>query len=75
MEQKRGCCTAIRTLRERAGMTINELAQRVGVAHPSVIHWEQGVCNPSVDNLVRLAAIFDCSTDEITGNAPLRPAG
>mgnify|MGYP005812282833 CR=1 FL=1 len=74
MEQKHGTCTAIRTLRERAGMTIIELAQRVGVSHPSVIQWERGDNNPSVENVLKLAAIFGCTTDEITGKAPLRPA-
>ena len=71
---QKGSCQAIRILRERAGMTVCELARRMGVAHPTVIQWEQGVNNPSVENLIRLAAIFGCTTDEITGTAPLRSA-
>ena len=66
-KERKGSCRAIRTLRENAGMTVTELARRMGVAHPTVIQWEQGISNPSAENLARLAAVLDTTTDAILG--------
>lgn len=58
---------AIRALREAAGMRQYELAARMGVAQASVCAWEKGESYPSVENLLKLAEIFACSTDEVLG--------
>lgn len=44
-----------------------ELAARMGVAQASVCAWEKGESYPSVENLLKLAEIFACSTDEVLG--------
>jgi len=58
---------SIRALREAAGMRQYELAARMGVKQASVSAWESGSSNPSVENLKKLADIFQCSIDELLG--------
>ena len=56
---------SIRALREAAGMRQYELAARMGVKQASVSSWESGESNPSVENLKKMAYIFQCSIDEL----------
>ena len=58
---------SIRALREAAGIKQYELAARMGVKQASVSAWESGESNPSVENLKKLADIFQCSIDELLG--------
>ena len=58
---------SIKALREAAGMKQYELATRVGVSQASVCAWESGENRPTVENLMKLADIFQCSMDEVLG--------
>lgn len=58
---------SIKMLREAAGMTQSALADRLGVRPPSVFKWENGMANPSLANLVAMADILGCTTDELLG--------
>jgi transcriptional regulator with XRE-family HTH domain len=57
----------IKRLREAAGLRQYELAARMGVKQASVSAWESGLAYPSAANLLKLADIFSCTTDEILG--------
>ena len=57
----------IRELREAAGMTQADLADRLQVSVPTVSRCESGVIRPSVGNLIELAEIFGVTTDAILG--------
>lgn len=57
----------IRTLRESAGWTQAELAERVGVSEKVVSKWECGETKPSSDVLPALADAFDVSIDVLFG--------
>lgn len=57
----------IRTLRERAGMTQDDLAVKAGVTCPAVSKWERGLAYPRMDTLVLLADIFGVTTDALFG--------
>ena len=57
----------IRELREAAGMTQADLADRLQVSIPTVSKWENGVIRPSVSNLMELAEIFETTMDTICG--------
>ena len=57
----------IKELREAAGMTQADLADRLQVSVPTVSRWESGVIRPSVGNLIELAEIFGVTTDAILG--------
>ncbi len=60
----------ITELRERAGMTQTQLADKLGVDNSTVCKWETGVNSPMAKSLFKLADLFGCSIDEICGREP-----
>lgn len=56
----------ITKMRKNKGITVKALQNALGFSTPQAIYkWQQGVCMPTIDNLVILAAIFDCRIDDI----------
>ena len=56
----------ISRLREQAGMTVRDLQIIFGFATPQAIYkWQNGICMPTVDNLIVLAAVFNVKLDDI----------
>lgn len=55
----------IRELRESAGMTQLQLANRVGVTPSAVYNWETGRNEPKASQLRTVAEIFGVSMDDI----------
>ena len=55
----------IRALREKAGLTQAELANKVGVEQTMITYIERGVKRPSVELFIRIADYFGVSTDEL----------
>ena len=53
----------IRALRLARKMSQVELARALGVTKQSISNWENDNIQPSVEMLVRLAAVFSVSTD------------
>lgn len=60
----------LRRLREAAGLTQTQLAERVGVKQCSLSAWEVGITKPSTVNLLKLAYVLECSVDELIGRKP-----
>lgn len=57
----------IRLLRQARNMSQVELAKRLGITKQSVSNWENDNIQPSIEMLVKLAAIFSVSTDYVLG--------
>lgn len=55
----------IKRLREAAGMTQAELANKIGVTQPIVASWETGVKSPRAAKLPKLAQILGCTIDDL----------
>lgn len=55
----------LKNLRKEKGFSQEELAKKLFVKRYVVANWEQGRCEPSMDDLRRLCVIFDISADEI----------
>lgn len=55
----------IKQLREGAGLTQEQLAEKVGVARSTVTQWENGWSNPRMGMVRKLAGIFGVSTADI----------
>lgn len=53
------------TLRKNAGLSQNELGKRLGVSGKAVSKWENGNAKPHLDMIMKLAALFEVSTDEL----------
>ena len=53
-------------LRKANGFTVRELQHYFGFEEPQAIYkWQKGVCLPTIDNLVILAAVLDVTIDEL----------
>lgn len=59
---------AFRKAREKAGKTVGETAKACGVSRQAVHGWERGEYKPSADTLIKLAAFYGCSIDELLTN-------
>ncbi len=59
-------------LRKRIGITVQQLATRLGVGTTTISNIETGyITSPGMDFLQKLACVFDTTVDGILGNAPL----
>jgi transcriptional regulator with XRE-family HTH domain len=52
-------------LRRRAGMTQQELADKLGVGPATIANWERSRSDPSAYQLIRLAKVFAVDPREI----------
>ncbi len=59
----------IRSYRKKLNLSQDELAEKVGVSRQSVSFWETGQTQPTIDNIIALAKIFNVSTDALLGNS------
>ena len=56
------------SLRTKAGLSQDELAQKVFVTRQAVSRWENGETTPNVDTLKLLSALFDVSINTLLGS-------
>ena len=54
-------------LRKINNLTQKQVAQQLGISQPSYIRYENGKAEPSLENLVKLADLFDVSIDYLCG--------
>lgn len=55
-------------LRKNAGMSQEELADKLGVSRQAVSKWECGDSMPDTDNLITISKLYNVSLDELVGN-------
>ena len=55
----------IRAKRKAGGMTLQDLADRLGVSGAAVGMWERGETLPAADKLPEIARALGCSIDEL----------
>ncbi len=53
----------LKLLREQKGLLQKNIAQQIGVGRTTYLKYEKGVSEPSFSVLIKLAEIFDTSTD------------
>lgn len=58
----------VKELRTNQGWTQQELGNRLDVSKQSVSNWENGNIMPSIELLLRMANLFQVSTDYLLGN-------
>ena len=56
---------AIKQVRERLGMTQEQLANMLGVTQGAVSQWEMGATRPAFDSLIKLAKALGVTVDEL----------
>lgn len=57
----------LKELRKAEGLCQRELAEQIGIGQSNISDWENGVSRPEYENLMRIARIFDVSTDYLLG--------
>lgn len=62
-------------LRKQRGMTQMELAEKLDISRQAVSRWEQGVSNPSTENLVSIGMLFDVTVDALVNEDVQLQAG
>jgi transcriptional regulator with XRE-family HTH domain len=64
----------MRQLRNGMRLSMSQLAERIGVIKQTVGHYETGKALPSYGVLIKLAEVFGCSLDHLTGLDDRPPA-
>ena len=65
MQKKTEQIPGIKELRKLCGKSQNEVARFCGVAIPSVQRWDNSLINTRASNLLKIAAFFNLSVDEL----------
>lgn len=65
----------IKLLREEQGLTQQELADKLDGAKSTIAMYEKGDRKPSLEILVKLSEIFNCSIDYILCKSDIRNPG
>lgn len=58
----------LKVLRDSAKLTQDIVANELGVTQGAVSQWEKGETFPSTENLIKLAALFKCTIDDLFEN-------
>ena len=53
----------LRELRNKCGLTQNEMATKLGVSGQTILNWENGIYEPKINQLIQLADLFGVSID------------
>lgn len=56
---------SIKKMREKRGLSQEQLADKIGVAQQHVSRWENEKHRPSVDVLIKIAAVLNCSIGDL----------
>lgn len=57
--------STISGFRKSIGITQAQLAKKLKVGQSAVSMWEKGINTPRADKLLKLAAIFGCTVDDL----------
>lgn len=56
---------SFRAARQAAGKSVQEVVQHMGVTDGAIYQWENGISKPTVDKLIKLAAFYGTTTDDL----------
>lgn len=58
----------VKMLRKQAGMSQEQLAEKIGVSRQAVTKWETGAGIPDIENIMAISTLFDISIDDLLSN-------
>lgn len=59
---------SFRSARKKAGISVLEAAEKLGLSDVAIYMWETGQTKPRTDKLVKLAEIYGCTVDDLLRN-------
>ena len=59
-----------KTERVKAGKSVKDVTELLGVTDAAVYQWENGVYTPRPDKLVRLAQFYGCTVEDLLRAEP-----
>lgn len=68
VERKNAIALILKDLREKNNMTQKELASALYVTDSTISHYEQGINVPTTEMVIKLAKLFDVTTDYLLNN-------
>lgn len=71
-ELARSVGKAIANRRSKAGLTQEEVAERLGVGNEAISRMERGTVMPTVGRLVALAQVFSCGVNDLISKSSPR---
>ena len=58
----------LKSIRKQAGMSQEQLAEKLSVSRQAITKWETGAGIPDIENLMVISGLFGISIDELLGN-------
>lgn len=58
----------LKSIRKQAGMSQEQLAEKLGVSRQAVTKWETDAGIPDIENIMAISVLFDISIDELLSN-------
>ncbi len=58
----------LKSIRKQAGMSQEQLAEKLGVSRQAVTKWETDSGIPDIENMMAISVLFDISIDELLSN-------
>ena len=58
----------LKSIRKQAGMSHEQLAEKLSVSRQAVTKWETDAGIPDIENIMAISALFDISIDELLSN-------
>ena len=58
----------LKSIRKKAGLSQEQLAEKLGVSRQAVTKWETETGIPDIENMMAISALFDISIDELLSN-------
>ena len=58
----------LKSIRKKAGLSQEQLAEKLGVSRQAVTKWETETGIPDIENMMAISALFDISFDELLSN-------
>lgn len=57
----------LRVLRTKKGLTLTELAEKIGSNYQAVGRWERGTTEITLGDALKVCRVLDCTLDELVG--------
>lgn len=64
-----------REIRVKAGKSVKEVTEYMGVSNVAVYYWESGRTVPNARNLLKLAKFYNCAAEELLEGGDINAEG